>query len=152
MFEIATELRQAYLAKLASVEIDGVSIPFYDERVGADPAQIGYATAYGLIANQTAQDIMIKCGFYQDCSITIDIVTKYPKQKGGKLLSERISNEVLQLIRTGNTLDYPVMDNFQIVTCKKTLDRGITEDNLSDTVYRKLLIFTHKIKQISTTT
>jgi hypothetical protein len=152
MFEVQTELRQAYLTKLSTVAINGISIPFYDERVGASPAQIGTATAYGLIANQTAQDILVKCGFYQDCSITIDIVTKYPKQKGGKLLSEQISNQVLQLIRTGSTLDYPIMDNFQIVTCRKTLDRGLTEDNVSDTVYRKLLIFTHKIKQISTTT
>jgi hypothetical protein len=152
MFEVQTELRQAYLAKLSTIEISGTVIPFYDERVGADPAQIGTAIAYGIITNQTASDILIKCGFYQDCSITIDIVTKFPKQKGGKLLSEQISNEVLQLLRTGNTLDYPVMDNFQIVTVRKTLDRGLTEDNVADTVYRKILIFTHKIKQISTTT
>lgn len=147
MFEIQSELRKAYLEKLKDVEVNGVKIPFYDERVGAKPPIIGTATAYGIITNQTANDILIKCGFYQDCSITIDIVTKYPKQMGGKLLSEQISGKVLELLRTGDTSDYPVMEGFQIVTVRKLIDRGLTEDNLMDTIYRKILTFTHKIKQ-----
>ena len=150
MFEVQSELRKAYLEKLSTVSINGTVIPFYDERVGAKPPMIGTATAYGIITNQTANDILIKCGFYQDCSITIDIVTKYPKQMGGKLLSEQISNQVQQLLRTGNTSDYPEMEGFQIVTTRKIIDRGITEDNLMDTIYRKIITFTHKIKQLET--
>ena len=152
MFEVQTQLRQGYLSKLALVNIYGIYIPFYDERVGLNPANIGLATAYGIISNQTAQDILVKGQFYQDCSITVDIVTKYPKQKGGKLLSEQISNEVLQLLRTGNTLDYPTMADFQIVTINKITDRGLTEDNTADSVYRKILVFSHKIIQTTQTT
>jgi hypothetical protein len=148
MFEVQSELRKAYLEKLSTVSINGTVIPFYDERVGPKPPMIGTATAYGIITNQTADDILIKCGFYQDCSITIDIVTKYPKQMGGKLLSEQISNQVQQLLRTGNTADYPEMEGFQIVTTRKIIDRSITEDNLMDTIYRKIITFTHKIKQL----
>jgi hypothetical protein len=102
------------------------------------------------VTNQTAQDILIKTGFYNDCSIQIDIVTKYPKNKGGKKLSEEIANEVLKLIRTGSTSDYPTMPNFQIVTCQLLINQGINEENTANTVFRKILGFTHKIKQTTT--
>lgn len=152
MFDPSLELREAVISKLSTVAITGVTIPVYDEFMGATVAEIGYAQAYCLVTNQTAQDILIKCGFYNDCSITIDIVTKYPKNKGGKKLSEQIANEVLQLMRTGNTQDYPVMANFQIVTCKLIINQGIIEENTGNTVFRKLLGFQLKIKQINSTT
>lgn len=150
MFDPSLELREAYIDKLSTLQISSVTIPVYDEFMGANVASIGYATAYCLVTNQTAQDILIKTGFYNDCSITIDIVTKFPKNKGGKKLSEQIANEVLKLIRTGNTTDYPAMSNFQIVTCQLLGNQGLIEENTANTVFRKILIFTHKIKQTTT--
>jgi hypothetical protein len=150
MFDPSLELREAYIDKLSTLQISGVTIPVYDEIMGANVASIGYATAYCLVTNQTAQDILIKTGFYNDCSIQIDIVTKFPKNKGGKKLSEEIANEVLKLIRTGSTSDYPAMANFQIVTCQLLINQGINEENTANTVFRKILGFTHKIKQTTT--
>jgi hypothetical protein len=150
MFDPSLELREAYIDKLSTLQIQGVTIPVYDEMMGATVANIGYATAYCLVTNQTAQDILIKTGFYNDCSIQVDIVTKFPKNKGGKKLSEQIANEILKLIRTGNTSDYPTMANFQIVTCQLLINQGINEENTANTVFRKILGFTHKIKQTTT--
>jgi hypothetical protein len=150
MFDPSLELREAYIDKLSTLQIQGVTIPVYDEFMGATVASIGYATAYCLVTNQTAQDILIKTGFYNDCSIQVDIVTKFPKNKGGKKLSEEIANEVLKLIRTGSTSDYPTMPNFQIVTCQLLINQGINEENTANTVFRKILGFTHKIKQTTT--
>lgn len=152
MFDPSLELREAYISKLAGLEVSGVSIPVYDEFVGSTVANIGYAQAYCLVTNQTVQDRLIKCGFYTDCSITVDIVTKFPKNKGGKKLSEQIANEVLSLIRTGQTSDYPTMVNFQMVTCRLEGSQAINEENTANTVFRKILIFTHDIKQINSTT
>jgi hypothetical protein len=152
MLDPTLELREAYIDKLGTLQILGETIPVYDEFMGATVANIGYAQAYCLVTNQTAQDILIKTGFYNDCSITVDIVTKFPKNKGGKKLSEQIANEVLQLIRTGNTSDYPAMTNFQIVTCQLLTNQGLIEENTANTVFRKILGFTHKIKQINSTT
>ena len=152
MLEVATELREAYITKLGGIQISGVTIPFYDELQGATVANIGYASAYCLIMDQSANDILVKNSFYQSVTISIDVVTKFPKNKGGKKLSEQISNEILQLIRTGDTTDYPTLTNFQIVTCSKTNDRGIIEENVGNTVFRKILTFSHKIKQINQTT
>ena len=150
MFDPSLELREAYIDKLSTLQIQGVTIPVYDEFMGATVASIGYATAYCLVTNQTAQDILIKTGFYNDCSIQVDIVTKFPKNKGGKKLSEQIATEVLKLIRTGSTSDYPTMPNFQIVTCQLLINQGINEENTANTVFRKILGFTHKIKQTTT--
>jgi len=150
MFDPSLELREAYIDKLSTLQIQGVTIPVYDEFMGATVASIGYATAYCLVTNQTAQDILIKTGFYNDCSIQVDIVTKFPKNKGGKKLSEEIANEVLKLIRTGSTSDYPTMANFQIVTCQLLINQGLNEENTANTVFRKILGFTHKIKQTTT--
>jgi hypothetical protein len=150
MLDPSLELRESYIDKLSTLQIQGVTIPVYDEFMGATVASIGYATAYCLVTNQTAQDILIKTGFYNDCSIQVDIVTKYPKNKGGKKLSEQIANEILKLIRTGNTSDYPTMLNFQIVTCQLLINQGINEENTANTVFRKILGFTHKIKQTTT--
>ena len=152
MFDPSLELREAYITKLAGLEVSGVSIPVYDEFVGSTVANIGYAQAYCLVTNQTVQDRLIKCGFYTDCSITVDIVTKFPKNKGGKKLSEQIANEVLSVIRTGQTSDYPTMVNFQMVTCRLAGSQAINEENSANTVFRKILIFTHDIKQINSTT
>jgi hypothetical protein len=149
MFEVSSELRKAYLATLSTVTVQGVVIPFYDELMGSKVAKIGFADAYCLITDQTSSDILIKCGFYQDVRISIDIVTKFPKNKGGKLLCEQISNEIQKLIRTGNTTDYPAMDDFKIITCVKTLNRSIIEENIDNTVFRTILTFNHKIQQIT---
>lgn len=150
MIDPSLELREAYIDKLSTIQISGVTIPVYDEFMGATVANIGYATAYCLVTNQTAQDVLIKSGFYNDCSITVDVVTKFPKNKGGKKLSEQIATEILKLIRTENTSDYPAMANFQIVTCQLLTNQGLIEENTANTVFRKLLIFTHKIKQTTT--
>ena len=152
MLEVGTQLREAYITKLGGITISGAVIPFYDEFMGATVANIGYATAYCLITDQSASDILIKNGFYQDVNISIDIVTKYPKNKGSKKLSEQISGEIQELLRTGNTTDYPVLADFQIVTCTKVIDRAIIEENIANTVFRKILSFNHKIKQINQTT
>lgn len=150
MFDPSLQLREAYISKLSTLQVSGVTIPIYDELMGATVANIGYAEAYCIVTNQTAQDILIKCGFYNDCSIQIDVVTKFPKNKGGKKLSEQIANEILKLIRTGNTSDYPPMADFQIVTCQLIINQGILEENVDSTAFRKILGFTHKIQQTTT--
>ena len=150
MLDPSLELREAYITKLATLQVSGVTIPVYDEIMGGTVANIGYAQAYCLVTNQTGQDILVKNEFYNDCSIQIDIVTKFPKNKGGKKLSEQIANEILKVIRTNNTSDYPAMPNFQMVTCVQIINQGINEENTANTVFRKILGFTHKIKQTTT--
>lgn len=149
MFDVTSELRRAYIEKIKDIDFFGGQIPVYDEFMGLNVAKKDNAEFYCLITDQTASDILVKCGFYQDVNISLDIVTKFPKNKGGKYLSEQIANAILNVIRTGWTPDYPFMTNFKIITCVKTLDRGIIEENVDNTVFRKILTFNHKIQQIT---
>jgi hypothetical protein len=60
MLDPSLELREAYITKLATLQVSGVTIPVYDEIMGGTVANIGYAQAYCLVTNQTGQDILVK--------------------------------------------------------------------------------------------
>ena len=152
MLEAASVLRKAYKDLLASVVIGATQIPVYDEQLtpGGTTAQIQGATCYILLTNQTESDISPKCAFHQECSITVDIVTKYPAGKGGKLLSEQISNQVQQLImpdKSGQNIN--VAPYFNCWYVNKELSRGITEFNLDSTVYRKVIVFINRLEELN---
>lgn len=160
MLDASGPLRNAYLGLLAGVNISGTPIPIYDEQLPnpipagkLPPATIGAAKVYILVTNQTETDISPKCNFHQECSITIDIVTKYPVSQGGKKLSEEISNQVQQLIYPspdGHNLD--VGPYFNCYYVSKELSRGLTEFNMDSTVYRKLIVFTNKLEELTPVT
>jgi hypothetical protein len=151
MLEVSTALRDAYLTLLENLEVDGVLIPVYDEEFpsGGDQASLGGAFAcYVLLANQTENDVTPFCQFQQDCSIQVQIVTKFPKATGGKFVSEQISNEILQIIYpnpSGCVLD--LGNDFEAVNTKKESAFTKVDNNLTNTVYTKILIFSHLIAQ-----
>lgn len=160
MLDAAGPLRKAYLTLLSGVNFDGIPIPVYDEQLPnpvpagkLPPAELEVAKAYMLITNQTETDISPKCNFQQECSITIDIVTKFPVSQGGKALSEMIASQVQQLIYPspdGHNID--VSPDFNCWYVSKELSRGITEFNQDSTVYRKILVFTNKLEELTPVT
>lgn len=151
MLEVSTALRDAYLTLLADLEVEGVLIPVYDEEfpAGGDQATLrGAFACYVLLTNQTENDVTPFCQFQQDCSIQVQIVTKFPKASGGKLVSEMISNEVLQAIYpdpAGCVLD--MGNDFNAISTKKESALTRVDNNLTNTVYTKILIFSHIISQ-----
>lgn len=141
MKEVQRPLRIAYMAALSGVTIDTVPIPVYDEYAPDDAP-----SAYIIITNQTDGEISNKQAFYSDASITVDIVTTFAPTLGGKALSERIADAVLQIIKPANRVQLTV-PGFQIVTTRKEQARTLNEDLPSIRVFRKILIFTHKIRE-----
>lgn len=161
MLEAAYKLRTAYFNLLSgNVIIGSTAIPIYDEqipptgtmaKITVSPGNI--ANCYILLTNQTETDISPKCNFQQECSITIDIVTKFPKGYGGKLLSEQISNQIQQLVLPdikGQNID--VSPEFNCYYVNKEISRGISEFNLDSTVYRKILVFLNRLEELNTIT
>ncbi len=152
MLDPSTALRDAYLENLDNtIIIDGVPIPAYDEQlpVNAPVGLIRGASCYILIKNQTEADSSVKCLFANDCSITVDINTKFPKSKGGKYLSEVISNEVQKLIyesASGNNLN--LTPDFNCLSTRKELGSGLIEYNVTNTNFRKIIVFLHTIDQL----
>lgn len=152
MRELSTALRDAYLTNLGGIIVDGVLIPFYDEAlpINALAATLMGAQVYCLLLNQTETDISPKCMFSQEATMTVDIVTKFPQGKGGKYVSELISGLVQIAIyesASGSNLD--LSPDFNCLSTRKEMSKGLTEFNTTSTVYRKLLMFSHIVDQIT---
>lgn len=142
MKEVQKPLRTAYIAALGSIVIDSVSIPVYDEFAPADAP-----SSYIIVTNQTDGQISNKQAFVSDCSITVDINTHFAPFLGGKALSERIAEAVLQIIIPSNRAQLTV-SGFQVVTTKKEQTLTFNENLDTVWVFRKVIIFTHKIVEI----
>jgi flagellar biosynthesis protein FliQ len=142
MKEVQKPLRTAYIAALSSIVIDTVTIPVYDEFAPADaPAN------YIIVTNQTDGQVSNKQSFVSDCSITVDINTHFAPFAGGKELSERIAEAVLQIIIPSSRVQLTVT-GFQVVTTKKEQTLTFNENLPTIWVFRKVIIFTHKITEI----
>jgi hypothetical protein len=140
MKEIASELRKAVIEVVSPIEIDGITIPIFDERVNPSrliPIVRG-SNSYIIIRDQieveTTND---KCQVRQNANITIDIVTKFPLNSGGKLLSEIISGIVQESIFRGSIQ----IQGFNIINVRKASSRGLVEQGVTLTAYRKIITY-----------
>lgn len=154
MLEVSDSLRAAYVTLLSGLTIDGVVIPVFDERVSGPTAQIFYGSTpvecYILLHDQTETDISPKCNFETECSIQVDINTKFPKGTGGKYLSERISNQVKQIIYPSPNIALPMGSDFQCYGTRLNMSKGLTEFDTATDNYRKVLLFIHRVNQLTT--
>jgi hypothetical protein len=150
MKEISHLLRKAYLDTLSPLTVEGSFIPIFDELVNPNSStgNIQGATAYVIIRDQNeVETTNSQCTFRKTASITLDIVTKYPLNRGGKLASELISNEIQQKINTFNQISFE-MEGFQVLSTKLEFSRNITENGDTMTAFRKILGFSHSIYQL----
>jgi len=150
MKEISHIIRKAYLDLLKPLTLDSMYVPVFDERVNPQvqiPTYKG-GRCYVLIRDQNeVETTNSQCTFRKTASITLDIVTKYPLNLGGKLTSELISNEIQQKINTFNQISFE-MEGFQVLSTKLEFSRNITENGDTETAYRKILGFSHSIYQL----
>ena len=140
MKEIASNLRKSIIDSISPLIVNGVTIPIQDERLNPNttPASFEGSQAYVIISDQNeAETTDNKCGVRQSANITIDIVTKYPLNGGGKKACEDISN-VIQLI-----IDrFIIIPGWQILNVRKEFSRNIIEQGQTLTAYRKLISYT----------
>ena len=140
MKEIASNLRKSIIDSISPLIVNGVTIPIFDERFNpnATAASFEGSQAYVIISDQNeAETTDNKCGVRQSANITIDIVTKYPLNGGGKKACEDISN-VIQLI-----IDrFIIIPGWQVLNVRKEFSRNIVEQGNTLTAYRKLISYT----------
>lgn len=154
MLESSDALRGAYATLLAGVNIGGVIIPSFDERVNGPTATIMYGSTpvecYIILRDQTETDISPKCNFETENAIQVDINTKFPKGTGGKYLSEQISNQVKQLIYPSPNIELPMGSDFQCYGTRLNMSKGLIEYDTATDNYRKILLFIHRVNQLTT--
>jgi hypothetical protein len=149
MKEVASILRLAYLDLLNPIQIGYTNIPVFDERVpsGASlPEFMGATAAYVIIRDQLERDITDnKCNFKQDASITLDIITRFPKGLGGKVAAETIAGAIQEIINPFSGIAPDLGSEFQLLKVKKDFSQTIIEEPQNETLYRKVLIYVNTI-------
>lgn len=150
MKEVSHHLRKAYLDLLSNLTIDSTIIPIFDERINPKvsiPTFKG-AKAYILITDQNeVETTNHQCTFRKTATLTLDIITKYPLNVGSKLSTELISDQIQQIIHTFNNQNVN-FDGFQVLNTKLEFSRNIIENGDTETVYRKILAFSHSIYEL----
>jgi hypothetical protein len=143
MKEIASNLRKAIIDSISPLIVQGTTIPIFDEMVNPNSqlASFSGSQAYVLIREQNETETTDnKCGVRQSANITVDIVTKYPLNGGGKKACEDISN-VIQLI-----IDrFIIITGWQVLNVRKEFSRNLIEQGQTLTAYRKLINYTFDV-------
>ncbi|HYG84524.1 MAG TPA: hypothetical protein VD907_06650 [Verrucomicrobiae bacterium] len=144
MFEHAHNIRKAYIDALAALQVDAITVPVYDEFLRGTPPIIREAKCYVIVRDQQSVEVTnTKCGQKQECFITLDVVTVFPKNKGGKLLSELISNGILQLVNVFRG-QLQIAGGYNVRT-RKQLSVSIIEDTVINSTFRNVLTFSNLI-------
>lgn len=143
MIEVAHELRKAYIDALSGLILDGVSIPVYDSPVTGLVAEVRGARVYVHVTDQEEIETTDnRCGQKQDAFITLEVVAKFPKGRGGKLISELISSQIQQVVNSGVPLLIPSAKN---ALTRKELSFAREEHTETDSAFSKVLTFSNKI-------
>lgn len=154
MREVSHLLRKAYIDELSDLSINGINIPVFDEYV-PDPSKeavlnIGShiaVRAHVKITNQTTTDASAKCSINQAHSIQLDITTTFPTNSGGYLVAEQISDEILQMLMLyGNRNEIRIQD-VNVWAGWLVSARNISEYTDTSCIFRRVLIFNHRIQQ-----
>ena len=88
-----------------------------------------------------------KQSYGQEVSVLIEVGTRFDNSFGGKLLSDRISNEVIELVRTRQAGYLDLLPDWYVI--RTLMESTNTIEQLVDTgvLVRRLIRFTFKIQQ-----
>ncbi len=133
-------LLNVYKTALAGMTFGTVSVPVYSR---STPLK-NVPKKYVLLTSQTKAQNRTKCGYWYNCTITVDIVTRYPNGNGdisfAMVVGEEIANRVQVAVIT--PADFEVVDTLQLSTTDLAIETS--EEN----IYRYIIIFQHKLNRL----
>ncbi|RAJ28869.1 hypothetical protein [Pedobacter cryoconitis] len=142
--DITYPLRVAYIAKLAGLKYNEVTVPIYDSIVPETAPSY-----FVVIRDQNEADHSLKCGFNTDVHVTLDVVTKFPPGAGSGIVRDAISSKINSLICTENySLRLNLLPDFNVMNSIRTLSRQIEELSKTENIFRRINIYKHEIQQL----
>ena len=132
-------LRNAYETALAGMTFGSVSVPVYSMNTPLS----NVPKKYVLLTNQTKVQNKTKCGYWYDCTITVDIVTRYPNGAGDVTFAMVVGEEIASRVQdsTLSTSDFSVRETVQINA------EPLQQITQNENIYRYILIFQHKLNR-----
>lgn len=124
-------VRKAIYDRIHNMDVNGETVPCYD--VSATDYNGNF---YTILSTQNKNDNPTKCVTGWIYSILIDIVSRYRKNTGSRLMADDMENEILTLL-DGMTLD--VASGMKVSTIRISSEPDLTNNSTAEIVHRKFL-------------
>jgi hypothetical protein len=146
MKDVGELIRKKLYERLSgAIVIDLQEVPVYDSASVLATAIEPYILLSTFFSTELFEGS--KQAYGQEVSVLIEVGTRFDNSFGGKLLSDRISNEVIELVRTRQDGYLDLSPDWYVI--RTLLESTNTLEQLVDTgvLVRRLIRFTFKIQQ-----
>jgi|ERR1044072_2215975 hypothetical protein len=138
-------IRNAYYTLLnGQLTSEGNNVPVYDEHAPAEAPAV-----YVLLGAQTTFQRGSRTGFITNCSIIVNVVTRFPAaEQGNKKQADDIANQITQIINPDPVTQIDLSPDF---FCIATNVEGSNSSSSHDQVYKyneKAVRFSHIVEQL----
>lgn len=127
----------AYKDSLSNLTVGGIEIPVYSKSA---PLK-NVPKKYVILSSQTKAQNKTKCNYWYECTITVQIVTRYPNGTGDLSFAMVIGEEVQSIIQE----DGIFISDFHNVETMQNLSTEVILETDTENIYQYLLIFNHKL-------
>lgn len=131
------DILNAYKVALAGLTVGGVTIPVYSKSA---PLK-NVPKKYVILSSQTKLQNQTKCNYWYDCTITVQIVTRYPNGTGDLSFAMVIGEEVAEVIQ----VDGITLVDFHNIETMQNLSTEVILETDTENIYQYILIFNHKL-------
>jgi hypothetical protein len=146
MKDVGELIRKKLYERLSgAIVIDLQEVPVYDSASVLATATEPYILLSTFVSTELGEGS--KQSYGQEVSVLIEVGTRFDNSFGGKLLSDRISNEVMELVRTRQDGYLDLSPDWYVI--RTLMESTNTLEQLIDTgvLVRRLIRFTFKIQQ-----
>ena len=146
MKDVGELIRQKLYERLSgAIVIDLQEVPVFDSASVLAAATEPYILLSTF--NSTELSEGSKQAYGQEVSVLIEVGTRFDNSFGGKLLSDRISNEVMELVRTRQDGYLDLLPDWYVI--RTLMESTNTLEQLVDTgvLVRRLIRFTFKLQE-----
>ena len=146
MKDVGELIRQKLYERLSgAIVIDLQEVPVFDSASVLAAATEPYILLSTFVSTELGEGS--KQAYGQEVSVLIEVGTRFDNSFGGKLLSDRISNEVMELVRTRQDGYLYLLPDWYVI--RTLMESTNTIEQLIDTglLVRRLIRFTFKLQQ-----
>jgi hypothetical protein len=137
MKEPNLDILNAYKTALESLIVGGLAIPVYSKSA---PLK-NVPKKYVILSSQTKTQNKTKCNYWYDCTMTVQIVTRYPNGTGDLSFAMVIGEEVQSIIQE----DGINLSDFHNIETMQNLSTEVILETDTENVFQYILIFNHKL-------
>jgi hypothetical protein len=134
------DILNSYKDALFDLTVGEIKIPVYSKSA---PLK-NVPKKYVILSSQTKAQNKTKCNYWYECTITVQIVTRYPNGTGDLSFAILVGEEISQIIQENGIelVDFHNIETMQNLTTDVILETD------TENIFQYILIFNHKLNII----